>query len=199
VDQHYAGDAGTVPDNELEWEVADVYAKHAVELLKYATLILRQADGAGDAVQEVFLRYFAERKCGGSIENPRAWLYRVLYNHLMDGLRRASLDRGISSDCTAEFVNEAKDPEEILSRSQTARRLASALTGRELDCLRLRAEGLSYEEVAGALGIRSGTVGALLTRVHQKFRRAARGSPSLRMEIAGALLSLVQEGRSHSS
>jgi len=199
VDQLHTEDPAAVPGNELEWEVADLYAKHAIELFQYATLILRHADGAGDGVQEAFLRYFAERKRGGSIENPRPWLHRVLYNHLMDRLRRASLDREVSSDGTAEPVNAGQDPEEIFSRSQTARQLAAALTGRELDCLRLRAEGLSYEEVAITLGVRSGTVGALLTRVHQKFRRNAGGDPSLRMEIAGALLSLVQGGGAHSS
>ena len=199
MEKNHSLDAAEISGNEFEREVATLYAEHAGELLHYAALILHRPDGAADAVQEAFLRYFAERKCGGSIQNPRAWLYRVLHNYLMDRLGRASLKWEVSSEGTAEPRDAAQDPEEMLSRFQTARQFATELTGRELDCLRLRVEGLSYEEVAGMLGVRSGTVGALLTRVHKKFRRAAGGSPSLRMEMAEALLSLVREGGTHSS
>ena len=183
--------------SELEREIANLYANHAGELIRYATLTLHRQDGAADAVQEVFLRYFAERKCGGSIDHPRAWLFRVLHNHIMDRLDLASVKREVSAESAAEPLAMAQNPEQILSRSQTAREIAAGLTAREWDCLRLRAQGLSYEEVAQVLGIRSGTVGALLTRVHKKLRRASGEDQSLRMGIAEALWTLVNEGGVH--
>jgi RNA polymerase sigma-70 factor (ECF subfamily) len=187
------------PQSELEREVAALYGQYSTELYRFAALILRPQDGAGDAVQETFLRYFAERKCGGEVDNPRAWLYRVLHNYLMDRLGRAAARLEVSSDLAAEPVDLAHDPEELVARSQVAREIAAGLTGRELDCLRLRAEGLSYEEVAGALGIRSGTVGALLTRVHKKLHTVAGNSQWRRMRIAEALGSLLHDGGTHSS
>jgi DNA-directed RNA polymerase specialized sigma24 family protein len=48
------------------------------------------------------------------------------------------------------------------------------LSPREIECVRLRAEGLRYEEIAGVLGLQSGTVGALLARAHKKIRQAAK-------------------------
>jgi RNA polymerase sigma-70 factor (ECF subfamily) len=185
--------------SELEREVAALYAEHSAELYRFAAMILRPQDGAGDAVHETFLRYFAERRCGGCIANPRAWLYRVLHNYLMDRLERAERKREVSADEAAEPVDRAHNPEELLARSQAARELAAGLTGRELDCLRLRVEGCSYDEVASALGIRSGTVGALLTRVHKKFHLAAGNSRWRRMKIAEALGSLLYEGGPYSS
>jgi RNA polymerase sigma-70 factor (ECF subfamily) len=185
--------------SELEREVTALYAVHAAELYRFAYLILRPRDGADDAVHETFLRYFAERRCGGCIANPRAWLYRVLHNYLMDRLDRAERKLEVSASEAAEPRDRAHDPEELVVRSQTARELAAGMTGRELDCLRLRVEGFSYEEVASALGIRSGTVGALLTRVHKKLHLAARNSAWRRMKIAEALGSLLNEGGPYSS
>ena len=162
MEQRHSELTTALPGNPLEREVADLYARHAGELLHYAALLLHRHDGASDAVQETFLRYFAERKCGGTIEFPRAWLYRVLHNHLRDRWDRASFKYEVSAVRAAEPVDAARNPEEILCCSQAAREIAAELTGREMDCLRLRAEGLSYQEVAGLLGVRSGTVGCAI-------------------------------------
>jgi DNA-directed RNA polymerase specialized sigma24 family protein len=42
-----------------------------------------------------------------------------------------------------------------------------------MECVRLRAEDLRYEEIAVVLGLQAGTVGALLARAHEKMRKAA--------------------------
>ena len=199
MERHQLEHGAALPADDLEREVAALYVRHSGELLRFAAFILRPQDGAGDAVQETFLRYFAERKCGGSIDNPRAWLYRVLHNYIRDRQDRASVKREVSSEGTSEPLDTAKDPEERLVRSQIAREVVASLTSRELDCLLLRAEGMSYEQMAGTLGIRSGTVGALLTRVHKKLGLAAGNSRSVRMEIADALGSLLEGGGTYSS
>jgi DNA-directed RNA polymerase specialized sigma24 family protein len=54
----------------------------------------------------------------------------------------------------------------LVSRCKMLRRLAP----RELECVRLRAEGLNDAEIAEVLSIRSGTVGALLSRALGKCR-----------------------------
>ena len=72
-----SGSGGDASNTELEHEVAALYIEHAAGLLRYAVTLARNQDTGRDAVQEVFLRYFAERRYGNRIENPRAWLYRV--------------------------------------------------------------------------------------------------------------------------
>jgi DNA-directed RNA polymerase specialized sigma24 family protein len=54
--------------------------------------------------------------------------------------------------------------------------LCSNLSPGESECVRLRAEGLRYEEIAGVLSMRTGTVGALLARAHKKIRQAVKDS-----------------------
>jgi DNA-directed RNA polymerase specialized sigma24 family protein len=42
-----------------------------------------------------------------------------------------------------------------------------------MECVRLRSEDLTYEEIAEVLGLHVGTVGALLARAHEKVRKSA--------------------------
>jgi DNA-binding CsgD family transcriptional regulator len=58
----------------------------------------------------------------------------------------------------------------MVLKAQAAQQIASSLTSRELECVLLRAEGLSYQEMADALKLSSGTVGALLNRVYKKLQ-----------------------------
>ncbi len=155
--------------SELAAEVAGLYQLHAAGLLRYAAMLLCNHDTARDAVQEVFLRYFVERRYGRHIENPRAWLYQVLRNYGLDHLSAVAAKNHVASGAVEHLPARGHDPEQILRQSEITRDLASALTARESDCLRLRVQGLSYAEIGKALGVRSGTVGALLTRVHRKI------------------------------
>jgi RNA polymerase sigma-70 factor (ECF subfamily) len=187
------------PDGDLEQEVAGLYAEHAVRLLRYAETLGRNPDMGRDAVQEIFLRYFAERRYGNQVENPRAWLYRVLHNHLLDRLDRAAMKREVSAEGADEVLDGCVDAETRLEQIQTAQEIASRLTPRELDCLRLRVEGLSYQEIAQVLGIRPGTVAALLPRVYAKLRDVAAEGISLSENTVGAIGLLLRGGQTHSS
>jgi RNA polymerase sigma-70 factor (ECF subfamily) len=176
--------------------VVAAYHQHAAGLLRYATSLARNGDQARDAVQEVFLRYFVERNYGRQIDNPRAWLYQVLRNHLLSRLQTASSQREVASDDIEREPDQRCDPETLLQRNQTAREIAATLSDRELDCLRLRAEGLSYDEIAETMSIRAGTVGALLTRVHKKLR-LSHGDSAATLGTAEAVRFLFQEADSY--
>ena len=187
------------PNDELEREVAGLYLEHAAKLLRYAETLSRNRDMGRDAVQEVFLRYFAERRYGNRVENPRAWLYRVLHNHLLDRLDRAAMKCEVSAEAADAVPDQCVDVEMRLEQTQTAQEIASRLTPRELDCLCLRVEGRSYQEIAELLGVRPGTVGALLPRVYSKLRDAAAEGIVLSEGTAGAIGILLRGGQTYSS
>jgi DNA-directed RNA polymerase specialized sigma24 family protein len=69
---------------QLEQELVRLYREHASELSRYAASFSESQNGAREAVQVIFLRYFIERRYGRQIENPRAWLYHVLRNYFRD-------------------------------------------------------------------------------------------------------------------
>jgi RNA polymerase sigma-70 factor (ECF subfamily) len=179
----------------LEREVRELYRVHATPLQRYAGALSRTPEGAPDAVQEVFLRYFIERSCGRPIENPRAWLYRVLRNYLLDTRKSAESIHEVAAGDIDYLPGPQEDPEAIFHRSQTARHLLAMLSPRERETLALRHQGLSYDEIAEVLGLRSGTVGALLARAYRKFREGAAEEPDgFSLRTAEAIRNLLLQG-----
>ena len=159
-------------EDDLELEVARVYDGYATGLLRYALVTIRNREAAQDAVQEVFLRYFISRSQGLTIQTPKAWLFRVLRNYLLDCLKSSTANREIGIESVQPIVDDQQDPEVSYHHRELARQVCTLLAPRELECLRLRNEGFGYEEIADILSVRSGTVAALLARGQKKIRKA---------------------------
>lgn len=189
--------AATALANQIEQEIVRLYEEQASALSRYAASFAQNHDAARDAVQEVFLRYFVERRYGRHIENPRAWLYHVLRNYLLDRHRTVT-QREVTSENLDRMPASLHSPERMMHRSEMARELASVLSEREFDCLRLRAEGLGYAEIAEVLRIRIGTVGALLARAQKKIRRSAEADDSTTLGAAEAIHFLFDKQQAYS-
>jgi RNA polymerase sigma-70 factor (ECF subfamily) len=187
------------PHGWLESAVVSAYESYSSELFAYATAIIHQHDAALDAVQEAFLRYFVELSYGRTVEHPRAWLYRVVRNYLLDRIGSAAAQRESPLPVGDRFSEPAPGPDVILQHAQLARSLVSLLSPREMECVRLRAENLSYEEIAAILKVRPGTVSALLTRAHKKLSGSGDDKYTLRHLTIAALHFLFQSGGGHSS
>jgi len=169
---------------EIEAEIIHLINKYAGELTRYAAAMAHERTLAQDEVQEAFFRYFIARSGGQQIRNARAWLFRVLKNHLMDSRRKRgsipAVDLKSAMDIEDEKQNLALDYEQ----DEKVRLALSSLSPRERECVRLRLMGFSYGEIAGILRIRPGTVASLLARGLDKIRHGqiasgkhAAGSP----------------------
>jgi len=148
---------------DREREILNLYDCYASSLQSYAATLVRDEAIAQDAVQEVFLRYALMVRDRRPIATPKAWLFRVLRNYLLDAMKAAHMKNEIGMDRMPETPDFA-DPEQQYASAELSQQLFSRLAPRELECLRLRAEGLSYSEIADVLSIRPGTVAALLSR-----------------------------------
>jgi RNA polymerase sigma-70 factor (ECF subfamily) len=160
----------------LRRELTIIYDEYAAGLLRYARSVAGNSDVAGDAVQEAFFRYFVYRREGNVVQNERAWLFRVTRNVLYDRAKSPACRHTVQLDQAAAVLDPRADLEHDFDMSSLTERLPSLLSARELECVRLRAEGLRYDEIGAALNLQSGTVGALLTRAVTKLRRTLRGS-----------------------
>lgn len=178
----------------LEQEVAGLHQQYGAGLLRFATALAGCPDAARDAVQELFLRYFIERRYGREIQCPRAWLYEVLRNYLLDRLKAFPVNRQVDPACLETMPAPRGNPEEALASSEAARRIAAALSARELACLRLRASGLSYNEVAATMDIQPGTVGAMLARIQRKLKKTTCASPGKGPPVPTNALSCLLQG-----
>jgi RNA polymerase sigma-70 factor (ECF subfamily) len=156
----------------LEQEIARLYESDAPAVLRYAATVAGNPETAQDALQEAFFRFFIARSAGQQIQSPKAWLFRVVRNYIVDQKRSFSrLEIGIES--ARNVPSSVPDRAAGITSTGLLQRAAEiGLSAREVDCFRLRSQGLRYEDIAGVLGLRSGTVGALLARAHGKIRQA---------------------------
>jgi len=179
--------------------MAALYSSHSAGLLRYAFSLIKDTGGAQDALQEIFLRYFMARREGRSFNDPKAWLFRVMRNYSLDILKSSSVKNEVGSGEIRETFASHNDPEKHYRRTEMARDLAKLLSPRELECVRLRAEGLSYDEIAEVLNLRQGTVGATLARAHKKIRQAFGYADETKEQLLRAPCAAVQEENSYSS
>jgi RNA polymerase sigma-70 factor, ECF subfamily len=161
-----------VAAEQIEHEVMELLRQHSPALSRYATRVVHDKEIAQDAIQETFLRYFIARADGQQIENPRAWLFRVLTNYLTDCIRKSSSMPVAGLEEAAQVADVRQDVETGYQQSEAFQCALASLSLRERECLQLRIEGFGYDEIARILQIRPGTVGALLARCWKKLRKA---------------------------
>jgi RNA polymerase sigma factor (sigma-70 family) len=150
-------------------ELLQLDGRYAAGLLRYATSFCGDPELARDAVQDCFIRYFELRLSGSVVRHPKAWLKRVLRNEFIDLRRKGRLQQEIS----VTSMDELMDPDAVslLEDAEIGRlwqRLAALVTPKELECLRMRADGFTYAEIAEALSVQSGTVSVFLSRSREK-------------------------------
>lgn len=162
----------------------------------YALLyrLTEDPEEARDLTQETFLQAFRHLANFRGDADLRTWLYRIAVNQARNRWRwwkRRRRDRTVSLDAPAYEGSDAPlsaglegergaDPEQQALARERERALHAALKSlsrpyREVVVLR-DIEGLSYEEVAGALDLNVGTVKSRLSRGRNELRRRLEGS-----------------------
>jgi RNA polymerase sigma-70 factor (ECF subfamily) len=174
-----AREAPRVP-SEIEREVIDLFEQFSNPLLRYTLGFGISVHDAEEVVQEVFLSLFRHLQLEKSRANLRGWIFRVAHNLALKQriANRKTYDRMGASDLVPEQrCDPSPSPEEQLSSVQRQQRLMAvvqALPIADQSCLRLRAEGLRYREIASVLGISLGGVSLSLTRSLARLNRADR-------------------------
>ena len=147
-----------------------LYRQCAAEIRHYALLLSKDEQLSQDALQEAFMRYFIARSEGQRIEHPRAWVYKVVCNYVLDRLKQSRVRGERSLEDLPALSLRSGDVEAECYRREVFRLIAKTLTPRELQCVSLRSRGFRYEEIASALQLRSGTVGALISRAMRRMQ-----------------------------
>ena len=127
----------------MEAEVTELFRTNAPSLSRYAATLAREPAVVQDGLQEAFLRYFVARTGGQRINNPRAWLFRVLRNYLLDCNRKTLLAWKADLEDAALVVDAGQDLEAQYERSEVFSLALSMLSPREREILSLIARGCS--------------------------------------------------------
>lgn len=168
--------------------VAAAWAAHESELLGYLRHQLPEAQAAEDLLQDVFLKAMRLGEGFCSLDNPRAWLFQVARNAMVDRARLAKPNVPLD-ECGLEL--EAPAPETLAPVDALAGCVARVL--RELssdDAAILRAcdlEGLTLREFAQRHGLSLSATKSRLLRARQRMREQMSAACQVQFDTDGSV------------
>jgi RNA polymerase sigma-70 factor (ECF subfamily) len=159
--------------------------RHQRRAFAIAMGLVRDENDARELVQDAFLRVYKGLSSFQGGSSFFTWLYRIVTNLAIDlmrkpGRRDAELSDGQTIDEATEFPLisriDGADPMDVLRRQEIASRIQAALDAlppyhRGVILMR-EVDGMSYEEMAQAMGVSKGTIMSRLFHARQKLQRA---------------------------
>ncbi len=154
-----------------------------------ALRVLRDEEQAKDAVQDAFLKVYRSLDRFEGRAGFYTWLYRIVMNQCLDRKRRDKSDREVewNDESAAGVLNASESaaspagrdadreaPDVAIERSEIRQAVARAIDALPEDARRTiqlrEIDGLSYKEIADAMGIPKGTVMSRLHYARQRLR-----------------------------
>jgi RNA polymerase sigma factor (sigma-70 family) len=150
-----------------------LHRRYAAAVLAYLTRMLRDSALAEDLLQTTFLSFVRARGRYDARTNVRAWIYAIATNAARDALRRrrARPERLTNTGAPPDDVVEPVAPRDPAAARAIEDALARLPPDQREAVLLHKLQDLSFEEIAGALGI---SVGAAKVRAHRGYERLRR-------------------------
>jgi RNA polymerase sigma-70 factor (ECF subfamily) len=166
-----AADDRQLTGNRLPEAFERLFVAEYPRVVGIANRVLANRHEAEEVAQEVFLSF--HRQHDPDAAYAAAWLHRAAWHSALNvvrGNRRRVRREEVTMPASDDHVD---DPQAILERTeerQMVREAMRRLPKKSSAVLALRYSGLSYAEVASALGVSIGQVGTLLRRAEQRLR-----------------------------
>lgn len=159
------------------------------ELRGFLVRRLANAAEADDLLQDVFLKALHQGKDFCSLDNPRAWLFRVARNLLIDRQRlqkdNLPLPEELVQDDRAEFA-----PVDALS--QCLPRVLSELSAEDCEALVLcDLQGVAQKDYARRLGLSLAAAKSRVQRARTRLRLRLAEACQVRFDAAGKICCFV--------
>jgi RNA polymerase sigma-70 factor, ECF subfamily len=162
--------------------------RHQRRAFAIALALVRDENDARELVQDAFLRVYKGLNSFQGGSSFFTWLYRIITNLSIDLIRkpgrqlvdidesRFESDEGAEAEFPLLSRVDGSDPADVVRRREIAARLQVALDAlppyhRGVIVMR-EIEGLSYEEMAQAMGVSKGTIMSRLFHARQKLQKA---------------------------
>ena len=151
-------------------DLDEIFRRDYQLVVSVAARVLGSRDQAEDVAQEVFLAFGRSSVPAGE---ARGWLCvaaaHTALNVLRSGRRRASREETASA-ADGAVVSDVAEAVVTLEERRLVRAALSRLPRKHAVALVLRHSGLSYADVAAALGLSPGSVGTTVRRAESALR-----------------------------
>jgi len=165
--------SGAIDPVETQADSFDFEAFFHSHYQRVARVIARVVGDHGraeDLAAEALWKLWCTPRAHG--ESAGGWLYRTAVRMSLNELRGGR--RRLRYEALSDAPPGSLTPEEAHAAAEEraqVRRILAVLREREAELLILRASGLSYDELASALGLNPASVGTLIARAQQAFRK----------------------------
>ena len=162
--------------------------RHQRRAFTIAVNLVRDENDAREIVQEAFLRVYRGLATFQGGSSFFTWLYRIVTNLAIDVMRKPGRGNGEFDEAQAPSDPpdetdypllariDGADPLDALHRNELSAKLTAALEAlppyhRGVILMR-EVDGMSYDEMAQAMGVSKGTIMSRLFHARQKLQRA---------------------------
>lgn len=156
--------------NEAPFDIEIVFRAQYERIARVIARVVGNPARAEELAVEVFLKLWRNRQAQGG--QAQGWLYRTAVRMGLDELRRQT--RRARYERLLGIVRGVPTPEEIHAAAEEQERVRlviGILAPRQAELLVLRSHGLSYDAIASTLDLNPASVGTLLNRAQQTFRK----------------------------
>lgn len=148
-----------------------IFRAHYGRIARVIGRVIFDQARAEELAVEVFLKWWRNPQAHG--EHAEGWLYRTAVREALDELRRRT--RRNRFERILSFVRESPPtPEQLYTvnaEQHRVRTVLGALNRGHAELLLLWSQGLSYQELAISLAVKSNCVGSLVSRAQEAFRK----------------------------
>jgi RNA polymerase sigma-70 factor, ECF subfamily len=154
-------------------EIETLFRAYYGRVARIIARAVRDRARSEELAAEVFLKLWRNRKAQS--ENPEGWLYRVAVRAGLDELRRqrrqGHYERMIAWVQTRPPAATPEDIHSVSQKQERVRSVLSILKPRQAQFLLLRSHDFSYQEVASILNVNPASIGTLVSRAEESFRK----------------------------
>lgn len=156
-------------DDDFDFET--FFHVHYGRIARAIVRVVRDPARAEEIAVDTFQKFLRNPTVAKS-QQAGGWLYRTAIRTALDDLRKEA--RRLRHESQSAPRQPAQNPEQAVAARQErdrVRLVLASLDARQAELLLLRSNDLSYAEVAAALNLNPSSVGTLISRAQQAFRR----------------------------
>jgi RNA polymerase sigma-70 factor (ECF subfamily) len=146
------------------------FRSHYARIARAVARVVGDTTRAEDLAVEAFWKLWQNPKAQG--EKAGGWLYRTAIRMALNDLRRNA--RRMHYESQTDAPGGYLTPEEAHAAAEArdqVRGVLAVLDERQAELLLMKSSGLNYDEIASAVEVSPASVGTLISRAQQAFRK----------------------------